>query len=84
MSAGSLRYQSGVDRNGDLREVILALASRHRRYAEERLQIRGRKKIPISYRQPLVRPMRPMKSGRQGAPLRWALAGCNQEGIDIR
>ena len=82
MSAGSLRYQSGVDRNADLREAIMALASRHRRYgagmiylklrqrgllvnhkrveqlyAEARLQIRRRKrkKIPISYRRPLVR-----------------------------
>jgi hypothetical protein len=32
MSASSLRYQSAPDRNGLLRERIIALAHRHRRY----------------------------------------------------
>jgi putative transposase len=82
MSAASLRYQPCVDRNVALRETILALASRHRRYGagmiylklrqrgqlvnhkrveriytEAQLQIRRRKrkKVPIGYREPLVR-----------------------------
>lgn len=83
MSASSLRYQPAEDRNTALREQIVALAQRHRRYgaemiylklrqagervnhkrverlyALERLQVRRRrrKKIPVSERQPLVRP----------------------------
>jgi len=32
MSASSLRYQSAPDRNTALRESIMALAHRHRRY----------------------------------------------------
>tara|TARA_R110001583_G_scaffold117781_1_gene268870 strand:- start:375 stop:860 length:486 start_codon:yes stop_codon:yes gene_type:complete len=32
MSASALRYQSAPDRNGPLRERIVALANRHRRY----------------------------------------------------
>jgi putative transposase len=32
MSASALRYQSAPDRNGALRERIIALAHRHRRY----------------------------------------------------
>jgi len=83
MSASSLRYQPAPDRNVGLRESILALAYRYRRYgagmiylklrqrgmvvnhkrvdrlyAEAKLQIRRRKrkKVPMSDRQPLVRP----------------------------
>ena len=83
MSASSLRYRPTLDCNGVLREAIIALAHRHRRYgagmiylklrqrgmvvnhkrverlyAEARLQVRRRKrkKVPMSDRQPLVRP----------------------------
>ena len=83
MSASALRYQPRADRNVKLREKIVALAQRHRRYgaemiylklrqagelvnhkrverlyALEKLQVRRRrrKKIPLSERQPLVRP----------------------------
>ena len=82
----ALRYQPRADRNGVLRERIVALAQRHRRYgagmiylklrqagelvnhkrverlyALERLQVRRRrrKKIPVSERQPLIRPGSP-------------------------
>ena len=85
MSASALRYEARPDRNGELREKIVRLAQRHRRYGAgmiylklrqggervnhkrvERLyaleapQIRRRrrKKIPVSERQPLVRPAR--------------------------
>ena len=83
MSASALRYRPRPDRNGSLRERIVALAQRHRRYgaamiylklrqagervnhkrverlyALEKLQVplRRRKKIPVSERQPLIRP----------------------------
>jgi len=83
MSASSLRYRPAPDRNVELRQEIVALAQRHRRYgagmiylklrqggaivnhkrverlyAEEKLQIkrRKRKKVPIADRQPLERP----------------------------
>ena len=83
MSASALRYQPRPDRNGVLREKIIGLAQRHRRYgaamiylklrqtgelvnhkrierlyALEKLQVRRRrrKKIPVSERQPLIRP----------------------------
>ena len=83
MSPSSLRYEPRPDRNIELREKIVALAQRHRRYGVgmiylklrqagelinykrverlyrlEKLQIRRRrrKKIPISERQPLIRP----------------------------
>ena len=83
MSASALRYQPRPDRNGELRDRIVALAQRHRRYGAsmiylklrqagemvnhkrverlytlEKLQVRRRrrKKIPLSERQPLVRP----------------------------
>jgi putative transposase len=83
MSASALRYRPRPDRNGSLRERIIALAQRHRRYgaamiylklrqagesvnhkrverlyALEKLQVRRRrrKKIPVSERQPLIRP----------------------------
>jgi putative transposase len=83
MSASSLRYEPRPDGNAQLRERIVALAQRHRRYgaqmiylklrqsgqrvnhkrverlyALEKLQVRRRrrKKIPLSERQPLVRP----------------------------
>jgi len=83
MSASSLRYEPAPDRNGTLREAIVSLAHRHRRYgagmiylklrqqglvvnhkrierlyAEARLQVRRRKrkKVPVSERQPLLRP----------------------------
>jgi transposase InsO family protein len=86
MSASALRYQPRPDRNGALRERIIALAQRHRRYgagmiylklrqagelvnhkrverlyAREKLQVRRRrrKKIPVSERQPLIRPGSP-------------------------
>jgi putative transposase len=83
MSASALRYQPRPDRNSSLRQKIIALAQRHRRYgaamiylklrqagelvnhkrverlyALEKLQVkrRRRKKIPVSERQPLIRP----------------------------
>jgi transposase-like protein len=83
MSASALRYDPAPDRNASLRERILALAHRHRRYgagmiylklrqagltvnhkrvdrlyALAKLQVRRRKrkKVPVSERQPLVRP----------------------------
>lgn len=83
MSGSSFRYQPAPDRNIALREQIVQLAHRHRRYGVEmiylklrqagqyvnykrverlygleRLQIkrRRRKKVPISDRQPLIRP----------------------------
>jgi putative transposase len=84
MSASALRYEPRPDRNQEVRERIIALAQRHRRYGVglihlklrqaggepinykrverlyglEKLQIRRRrrKKIPVSDRQPLVRP----------------------------
>ena len=83
MSASALRYTPAPDRNAGLRERILSLAHRHRRYgagmiylklrqagelvnhkrvdrlyALEKLQVRRRrrKKVPVSERQPLVRP----------------------------
>lgn len=86
MSASALRYQPREDRNMELREKILALAHRHRRYGVgmihlklgqagwhvnykrverlyrlEKLQVRRRKrkKVPVSERQPLVRPSSP-------------------------
>ena len=92
MSASSLRYQPAPDRNIELRQRIVTLAQRHRRYgagmiylklrqagervnhkrverlyAEEKLQIkrRRRKKVPISERQPLLRP--------QGANEVWSM-----------
>jgi len=85
MSASALRYRPRPDRNRALRERIVALAQRHRRYGVgmiylklrqageiinykrverlyglEKLQIRRRrrKKIPVSDRQPLIRPGR--------------------------
>ena len=83
MSASAYRYQPRPDRNQVLRERIVGLAQRHRRYGAgmiylklrqageavnhkrveriyglEKLQIRRRrrKKIPVSERQPLLRP----------------------------
>jgi transposase InsO family protein len=83
MSASALRYGPRPDHNSILKERIVALAQRHRRYgaamiylklrqagelvnhkrverlyALEKLQVRRRrrKKIPVSERQPLVRP----------------------------
>jgi len=83
MSASSLRYQPAPDRNTALREAIMALAHRHRRYgagmiylklrqrgmvvnhkrverlyteAHQQVRRRKRKKVPMSERQPLVRP----------------------------
>ncbi len=84
MSASAYRYQPAPDRNSALRERIVALAHRHRRYGagmiylklrqagqpvnhkrverlytEAGLQVRKRrrKKVPVSDRQPLGRPM---------------------------
>jgi putative transposase len=86
VSASSLRYEPRPDRNAHLRQRIVALAQRHRRYGArviylklrqagqcvnhkrverlyglERLQIkrRRRRKIPVSERQPLLRPSGP-------------------------
>ncbi|QDQ88131.1 IS3 family transposase [Alcaligenaceae bacterium SJ-26] len=83
MSASSYRYRPSPDRNDVLRQQIIELAHRHRRYgsgmiylklrqagmvvnhkrverlyAEAGLQVqrRKRKKVPVSDRQPLVRP----------------------------
>jgi transposase InsO family protein len=83
MGASSLRYQPAPDRNVALREEIVGLAHRHRRYgagmiylklrqrgqvvnhkrvqrlyAEAKLQVRRRKrkKVPLTERQPLIRP----------------------------
>jgi transposase InsO family protein len=83
ISASAYRYQPRPDRNQALRERIVGLAQRHRRYGAgmiylklrqvgetvnhkrverlyslEKLQIRRRrrKKIPVSERQPLLRP----------------------------
>jgi putative transposase len=83
MSASALRYEPAPDRNGSLRERIIALAHRHRRYgagmiylklrqaglrvnhkrvdrlyalAQLQVRRRKRKKVPLSERQPLVRP----------------------------
>jgi putative transposase len=83
MSASALRYEPRPDRNGELRQRIVTLAQRHRRYGAamiylklrqagelvnhkrverlytlEKLQVRRRrrKKIPVSERQPLIRP----------------------------
>jgi len=83
ISASALRYRPRPDRNTALREKIVALAQRHRRYGAEmiylklrqagelvnhkrverlytleKLQVRRRrrKKIPVSERQPLIRP----------------------------
>ena len=84
MSASALRYQPTADRNEGLRQQIVALAHRHRRYGagmiylklrqggmlvnhkrvdrlytEAQLQIkrRKRKKVPVTERQPLGRPL---------------------------
>lgn len=86
MSASSFRYTPAPDRNGALRERIVALAHRHRRYGagmiylklrqagepvnhrrverlytEAQLQVRRRrrKKVPVTDRQPLLRPTWP-------------------------
>jgi hypothetical protein len=83
MSASSLRYEPSPDKNVALRQAIVKLTQRHRRYGsemiylklrqageqvnhkrverlytQEGLQVRRRqhKKIPVSERQPLVRP----------------------------
>jgi transposase InsO family protein len=83
MSASSLRYEPSPDQNVALRQAIVELAQRHRRYGsemiclklrqageqvnhkrverlytQEGLQVRRRqrKKIPVSERQPLIRP----------------------------
>ncbi|SMQ97233.1 IS1404 transposase protein B [Xanthomonas fragariae] len=65
MSASALRYCPREDRNVELRERILALAHRHRRYGvgmiylkEQQMQVRRRrrKKVPVGERQPLLRP----------------------------
>jgi putative transposase len=42
MSASSLRYQPAPDRNVELRERILALAQRHRRYGTEMIYLKLR------------------------------------------
>jgi putative transposase len=42
MSASSLRYQPAVDRNTMLREQIVTLAQRHRRYGAEMIYLKLR------------------------------------------
>ena len=86
MSASALRYNPAPDKNGPLREAILELAHRHRRYGtpmivlklrqagwavnhkrverlytgmELQVRKRRRKRIPVSERQPLIRPAAP-------------------------
>ena len=44
MSASALRYQPAPDRNVELREAILALAHRHRRYGAEMIYLKLRQK----------------------------------------
>lgn len=44
MSASSLRYQSAPDKNGALREEILALAYRHRRYGAGMIYLKLRQR----------------------------------------
>jgi putative transposase len=44
MSAASLRYQPYVDSNAALREKILALASRHRRYGAGMIYLKLRQR----------------------------------------
>lgn len=83
MSASALRYQPRPDRNMELRNTIVQLAQRHRRYGAEMIYLklrqagelvnhkrverlyslealqvkrRRRKKIPVTDRQPLIRP----------------------------
>ncbi len=83
MSASALRYQPRPDRNTELRNTIVQLAQRHRRYGAEMIYLklrqagelvnhkrverlyslealqvkrRRRKKIPVTDRQPLIRP----------------------------
>jgi transposase InsO family protein len=83
MSASSLRYEPSPDQNVALRQAIVELAQRHRRYGSEMIYLklrqageqvnhkrverlytqeglqvrrRQRKKIPVSERQPLIRP----------------------------
>lgn len=42
MSASSLRYQPAADRNTALREQIVTLAQRHRRYGAEMIYLKLR------------------------------------------
>lgn len=42
MSASALRYSPAPDRNGELREAILSLAYRHRRYGAEMIYLKLR------------------------------------------
>jgi transposase InsO family protein len=44
MSASSLRYQPAPDRNGVLRESIVALAHRHRRYGAGMIYLKLRQR----------------------------------------
>ncbi len=84
MSASAYRYATRPDRNVELRQRILTLAQRHKRYGvgmihlklqqagllvnykrverlyqEAKLQVRRRKrkKVPVTERQPLARPV---------------------------
>ena len=61
MSASSLRYVPRPDPDPGLRDRIVALAHRHRRYGAGMiyLKLRLRKKVPLADRQPLVRPQAP-------------------------
>lgn len=44
MSASSLRYQPAPDRNAALREAIMALAHRHRRYGAGMIYLKLRQR----------------------------------------
>lgn len=51
MSASALRYVPRPDRNGELRERILALAHRHRRYGVGMIYLKLRQQgLPVNYK----------------------------------
>ena len=52
MSASSLRYQPAPDRNAELRQLIVALAQRHRRYGADMIYLKLR---PRSWQVGLLR-----------------------------
>ena len=51
MSASALRYRPSPDRNGELRDAILALAHRHRRYGAEMIYLKLRQQgWPVNHK----------------------------------
>ena len=50
MSASALRYQPRPDRNGALRDRIVALAQRHRRYGASMIYLKLRQALASQYR----------------------------------